>query len=294
MNDFCIIGAGRLGLSMIEYISEKGGQEYVIAHSPESEFRAAKYVSDELIFRTVDRLFCIPKIFVITVGDSHISEISHQIAGVFGKNLAGRIVVHCSGSSGSELLSECRKAGAVTVAAHPYQTFSKPDGRLFANVGWGIESADAEGMEKGREFAGFFGGTASVIPTEKRVFYHLSAVAASNYLSSAAYLGKLFAREAGINFSGFSDTIMRQSVKNALDSPNFPITGPIARLDMDTVRKHLSAMKGREELVLPYCYMGLATLELVKFDRKFEDDSMAKMRLLLMGAISECKGGKKR
>ena len=56
-SDFCIIGAGKLGLSIAEYFVGAGIKFSIIARSEDSYNKSIALLDSNLVFRAIDQLF---------------------------------------------------------------------------------------------------------------------------------------------------------------------------------------------------------------------------------------------
>ena len=133
------------------------------------------------------------------------------------------------------------------------------------------------------------GGEAHKIEKSNKKLYHISAVAMSNYLNSAIALGKLSSRAAGISPEEFAPVIINTTINNILASDkleNNTLTGPIARGDLLTIKLHIEELRKHRELLLPYSYMGLATLELANTAGIIDDNFYQECHALLFSEIN--------
>ncbi len=286
--DFCIIGAGKLGLTLAKSLSSYNLKLSIIARSADSYRKASSIIDTNLIFKAIDQLFYIPKVFILSVRDSQIREVADYLAKIFKHDLNNRLVIHCSGILDTSVLDSCKALNAITASLHPYQTFYLPDENLLNGISWGVQSEfDIPILY---DFIRFIKGTPVNINSADKVLYHLSAVAVSNYLNSTLALGNLVAKKASIELEEFALPIIKQTVANAFkqqEANQFPLTGPIARADLETIRTHINSIKYTTELLLPYCYLGLATLEITKNSPLYNPEFYSNARLLLLNAISE-------
>lgn len=291
-DDFCIIGAGKLGLSLANYITGAGSCVSLIARSDASCREASKIVNPDMIFRTLDKLFYLPKTFIIAVQDAQIAEIAETLADMFEQNLRGRCVMHCSGALEAKILKPCKACGANIFAAHPFQTFARHDAAQFENIYWGVEQE--EGREEAEKFVRYMHGNLIKIHDKDKNLYHLTAVLVSNYVNATVNLGKQVAELFGMDLREPAMKIITQTAQNALSSPseNISLTGPIARGDLDTIAKHLTAIKDKPEILAPYCYFGLATLEMVKNSQIDQDNFISNARIMLLDAIASTKSNR--
>ncbi len=288
-SDFCIIGAGKLGLSIAEYFVGAGIKFSIIARSEDSYNKSIALLDSNLVFRAIDQLFYVPRTFIITVRDNQIREVAEYLSKIFKSNLQNKVIFHCSGIIKSDELDSCRQFEAITASLHPYQTFFKPSANLLKGISWGVETDFNTDIFN--DFIRFIEGTPITINKLLKEMYHLSAVSMSNYLNSAITLGVLASEQAGIKAIDFATPIINQTVDNALLSNHkqHRLTGPIARADLETIKIHINVSKDYPDILIPYCYMGLATLELAKSSGISNPEFYTNARLLFLNAISENK-----
>lgn len=152
----------------------------------------------------------------------------------------GQIVVHFSGASNVENV----------FAAHPLMTFGEELGTLewYKSIPFVID--------KGVSFAHILPGLpneAYGIEKEKRPLYHALCALAGN---SAFLLWLQVAREFELDLQlpkELLEPFLHQVVHNALtDAGVKNFTGPVARQDWPTVRKHLSVLKEQPVLKTSY------------------------------------------
>lgn len=260
--NICIIGAGKLGLSFADYFLKRNCNFTIAVRSDNSYLNAKKILPDNIIIRNIESIPDNVDFVFLTVRDSEIKHTAEILAEKFKSKLIGKYIAHCSGMLASDELQSCKNFGAKIVTLHPYQTFYNYGADTFKGIPWGIEG-DTDNLII--DFINFMGGTPHTIDKQNKIMYHISAVAMSNYLNTAVYLGKLCSREAGITPEEFAPIIIHTTLNNLLsnkESNNNTLTGPIARSDLSTVKTHIEELKSHPELLKPYCYMGLATLEL--------------------------------
>ncbi len=147
------------------------------------------------------------------------------------------VVVHVSGSLGLDGLSGHDRTGSV----HPLMTM--PDAELgakrlldncyFAVAGDPMATTIAEALS-GRPF---------IVDDENRDLYHAAAAVASNHLVALAGQVERLAEAAGIPPEAYWP-LMTASMTNVADvGPAAALTGPVARADWDTVRRHRAALE---------------------------------------------------
>lgn len=202
-------------------------------------------------------------VLVIAVKDSVLRSVVETIAARRGAALTRTLVVHVNGSLGVDILAPCRDAGAMTAAAHPFQTFGDDDPSALDGIGWGVECDEAS-WTACRTFVESSGGRPvrlkGMTPERKRV-YHASAVAASNFTYAAYELGRRLAEAAGIPADIFLAPIMERTQRNAVDALEkglpFAMTGPVVRGDAEGVRLQLEAIPRELRDVYRHCSLAL-------------------------------------
>jgi len=107
------------------------------------------------------------------------------------------------------------------------------------------------------------------IPSTLRALYHAAAVMSSNCLTALIYTAVMLMKEAGVDEATARRALAplaRTSIANALElGPMAALTGPIARGDIDTVRRHRAALEQVPAFAARlYSAAGLATLEIAR------------------------------
>jgi len=108
------------------------------------------------------------------------------------------------------------------------------------------------------------------IPPEKKTLYHIAAVFASNYFVTLLSAVGRTGSAAGLpreEIVTLFEPLIRQTLDAVLcTSPHAALTGPIARNDRDTIRRHVEALHelGDEQTLSLYIELGLATARLAR------------------------------
>ena len=167
---------------------------------------------------------------VIATPDDAIASVASSIDVV-----PSTVVAHLSGSRGLDVLAPHVRRGAL----HPLMTL--PDEQTGARLLRGAWFAVA-GDPFVHEVVGALDGRWFTVVDDRRAIYHAAASVAANHV--VALLGQVerLAREAGVPFAAFFD-IIRAAVDNTERlGPAAALTGPAARGDLDTIRRHLAAL----------------------------------------------------
>ncbi len=171
---------------------------------------------------------------VVATPDGEIERVARAI-----RPRDGTVVAHLSGSAGLDVLAPHRRRASV----HPLMALPTPEvGARRLRGGWFALAGDP----LGREVVEALGGRAFAVDDADRVVYHAAAVIASNHL--VALLGQVerLARSVGVPFEAYLD-LVSATVDNVRElGPAAALTGPAARGDEATIRRHLEALPAEE------------------------------------------------
>jgi predicted short-subunit dehydrogenase-like oxidoreductase (DUF2520 family) len=145
------------------------------------------------------------------------------------------VVAHVSGAAGLDVLAPHRRRASV----HPLVAL--PNAEIGAQRLRGAWFALA-GDPIGREVVEALGGRAFEVDEADRVLYHAAAVIASNHL--VALLGQVerLADAVRVPFEAYLD-LVSATIDNVRElGPATALTGPAARGDEATIRRHLEAL----------------------------------------------------
>jgi predicted short-subunit dehydrogenase-like oxidoreductase (DUF2520 family) len=171
---------------------------------------------------------------VVATPDAAVREVARTIVPV-----ATTAVAHLAGSLGlAELAPHARRA-----AIHPLVALPTPELGAQRLVGtWFAVAGDAIA----RAVVGSLGGRWFEVDDTDRARYHAAAVVASNHL--VALLGQVerLGDGVGVPFEAYLD-LARATIENvAALGPARALTGPAARGDEATIRRHLRALPADE------------------------------------------------
>lgn len=146
------------------------------------------------------------------------------------------VVVHLAGSLGVDILEPHPRRGAL----HPLVAL--PDGPVGARrLTSGVWFAVA-GDPFVESVAVALGGTPFHVADENRVTYHTAAVIASNHLVALLGQAERVAASAGVPFAALLD-LVGTTVDSVIElGPAAALTGPAARGDDETIRRHLDSL----------------------------------------------------
>lgn len=263
---FGVIGAGNVGSAVAKYLSHNEMLEWVLARTDNSFGNISDEIPESEIIRNIDDIISFPEFTIIAVSDTSIRNIADSITNKFS-DLSEKYFTHCSGTLGKSELTPLENFGGTIAAAHPYQTFYNSGKDTLKGIPWGI---DADISDE-KEFAGMIrllGGIPVILSDKAKVnkeLYHISAVAASNYLNTLLSLSGELLIEIELDPELLLKPIIETTLKNNFGKIHIggttPLTGPIVRGDTDTIRKHITALDNHPTFLEQYKLMGRATLE---------------------------------
>jgi len=243
-----IVGAGRVGQALGRLLHDAGLPVVAIASRTKAHASAAAaFVGagvHPLDYADLPRSCCR---LIIAVPDDALPAVACLLRESGWKD---GIVIHTSGVNGTDVLNGLQAEGSSCAALHPLQTVPSPENGLKGLIGCQyVLTGDGEAAEWAREIVVILGGTLLELPNEARALYHAAAVLLCNDFVVLAEAGLRLLEEAGLSrevaaraFIALAD----QSVKNVFSMPRgAALTGPVARGDTGTIRKHLVAIGSR-------------------------------------------------
>jgi predicted short-subunit dehydrogenase-like oxidoreductase (DUF2520 family) len=277
------IGAGPVGTTFGVRLREQGYPVTAVADiSPAAAERFATLVPGCLVSRNNQELAEAVDVVFITTADDYIPRVSSEL-----KWRSGQMAVHCSGASTVQSLETARKQGAQVGSIHPCQTFAGIE-QAIANLPGSTFAIEAEEPVKTTltEMARALKGDIVYLTSEDKVLYHAAAAIACNYFTTivklAADLWCNFGKTPADAIKAYMP-LLRGTLAN-IETAGFPkcLTGPIARGDVATIRRHLAALdKYAPELLPLYKELGGFTIPIGRDKGSLAADRAEDLRTLL-------------
>lgn len=262
-----VIGAGRVSFSLVSALIRSNlnvslivSRKVVSAKTLAGRLKIKNFSSD-LHSLTSDL-----KIFFLSVPDNQISVVAKEISKL-NLDFENSIFIHLSGAENISVLNVLKKKGAYTASFHIMQTF--PDKRIFnlKNSYVAIETNNKKVKSFLFRIAKKLNLNPFKISSQNKIYYHLAGVYSSNFLvANQYYTKKLFdMTHSGLNYKSVFNPISEMTLKNIKDKDvQNAVSGPVARGDIITVKKHLSALKNDKIFRSNYISQSLTLLELLK------------------------------
>jgi predicted short-subunit dehydrogenase-like oxidoreductase (DUF2520 family) len=258
-----VIGAGRLGLGLGLALARAG-------HVVRVHGRRAKPVPLPLTLTTgaLPAWLREMDVLLLAVPDDAIGELAAALA-VQGRVRSSEVVLHLSGALSKEALQALAASGAALGSLHPLQTLSDPataPERLKGAVA--TVEGDAPAVEAATRLARDVGLVPVPIPSDQKPGYHAAAVFASNFVVALAGVAQRLFVKAGLPEEVARNALtalmagVLENVRAA--GPAGALTGPVARGDVETIRRHLDALQDTDAEL--YRALSRAALDLASLD----------------------------
>ena len=278
------IGAGTVGTALAVGLKGKGYAVTAVAsRSKSSADRLAARVPGCQAYEKKQAVTDVAELIFITTPDD---AIAHVVAELNWHR--GQSVVHCSGADSLTPLEPARKAGAQVGGFHPLQTFASVDHAIKNLPGstFALE-ADGELLETLKQMALALDGNWVRLGAGDKVLYHAAAVFACNYLVTLMKLATDLWQVFGVSAPEATRALLPllRGTLNNLENIGLPdcLTGPIARGDLGTIKKHLAALeKSAPALLSTYRELGSQTIPIALGKGRIDRTRAEEIRQLLL------------
>jgi predicted short-subunit dehydrogenase-like oxidoreductase (DUF2520 family) len=276
----------------IGFLLRKAGYQVIAIadKSPAALKRALPYTGGKA-FRKPREAVQEADFILITTPDDAISSACQEIA--LCRAIKGKFIFHMSGAGGLDLLDSAKKAGTAVASIHPLQSFSSIDQAVKNIPGsyFGI-TADKKAQKIAKNIVRDLKGIPLFISSDQKPLYHAAACFASNYLVSLMNVVESIYRAIGLLEKDAKKVylpLVYGSLKNIENSGSIPsLTGPIARGDFDTIKKHISAInKNLPQYSSLYSSLGLITVKVAQQKGTLNARTAKTMNAILKGVKNE-------
>ena len=288
INTFAIIGTGMVGTA-IGFLLKKAGYKIsaIADKSPAALKRARSYIEGVIFCKSQEAVDKADYI-LITTPDDKISSTCREIA--LNPSIKNKFVYHMSGACDLDILDSARKAGATVGSIHPLQSFSSID-QAIQNIpgSYFAITADDKAQVPAKIIVCNLGGIPFLISSGQKPLYHAAACIASNYLVSLMNTVESIYQAIGMNEKDAKKAylpLVYGSLKNIEKSDSVSsLTGPIARGDLGTIKKHTAAIsKNLPQFSSLYSSLGLITVKVAQKKGTLNARQAKEINAILKGA----------
>ncbi|MCI5936914.1 MAG: DUF2520 domain-containing protein [Eubacterium sp.] len=280
-----IIGAGKVGCSMGKYFVENGiPVAGFYSRHQESAEQAATFTKTEKFDSLTSLVDLCDMVFIATPDDA-IREVWNRIHSL---SIENKVICHFSGSLSSDVFSRREQTGALCCSLHPMYAFSDrfTSYEKLNTVIFSIEG-DKQGIVRLRELFLPLGNSVYKIASDKKVKYHCAASMVSNMMIGLYELSIRMLEDCGLDQEQarlFVEPLVRGNIENVLNTSSAEaLSGPIERGDLETVKKHLMVLRGREKRI----YQDLGQIVLQIAEEKNPDRDYAELEELISAVSTE-------
>jgi predicted short-subunit dehydrogenase-like oxidoreductase (DUF2520 family) len=275
-----IIGTGRLGTALAVALSARGySLRSLVARRLESARKAATLTRNSATSALISfdvkpavlpakKIGSLPQadLFLISVPDDQIPGVARDLSKL--RFDLRPIALHTSGALSSEVLSPLAAQGWSVGSVHPL--ISVPDEQAsLRGAFWSVEG-DKRAVQVGKQIVRDLGGTSFSIRSEDKPLYHAAAVMTSGSVTALFDVALEMLVESGLtrkNARRILQPLLASTVQNLeTKDPVEALTGTFSRGDMETVKRHLAALKDHKltDALELYCRLGKRSLKLSK------------------------------
>lgn len=279
-----IIGAGQVGRGLFRAF-RASGMDVLGLHGR----RASAYTTSN---GSLPSSVADANAIVVAVRDDQIDDVLGQLidargAGTRSRLASGTVIVHTSGGAEPELIPRLAEIGLSGGTFHPLIPFANPErAPELLRHGWIGIDGDDQARATSRRIAGHIGARTLEIPPGGKGTYHAAAVMSSNFPVVLASIAADLLTSLGIPERSAQQAVhglMEGAVTNLGDiPPEEALTGPVVRGEIDTVMRHLAALRGEAEAKAVYKRLSLAALAIAARRGTDPQKVEAMQRMLLL------------
>ncbi|WP_055588480.1 Rossmann-like and DUF2520 domain-containing protein [Streptacidiphilus griseoplanus] len=239
-----VVGTGRVGPALGAALQLAGHRVVAASGVSAASRRRAENLLPGVRMVTPPQVMAAADLVLLTVPDDALADLVSGLAAT-GAVRPGQLLVHSSGAHGVAVLEPATRAGALPLALHPAMTFTGTtvDVARLAGCPFGV-TAPEELRPVAEALVVEMGGEPEWVPEEVRPLYHTALAHGSNHLVTLVAQAQELLAAAGVAEPGrMLGPLLGAALDNALRSGDAALTGPVARGDAGTVRRHLQQLR---------------------------------------------------
>jgi predicted short-subunit dehydrogenase-like oxidoreductase (DUF2520 family) len=274
--EIAIIGAGRLGTALAVALAARNYSiRALVARRSASARKSATLVgkaapssAGDVAALAAKQLGSLPPadLFLISVPDDQIANVAAKLNQLeFDRK---PVALHTSGALSSEVLSPLRAKGWSTGSIHPLISVSDPTASIKGAF-WSVEG-DAKAVRVAKTLVRDLNGDSFSIRTADKPLYHAAAVMTSGHVTALFDVALEMLVECGLTRQTarrILQPLLASTVHNLeTKDPAHALTGTFSRGDIETVKRHLAALKQHKlaDALELYCRLGKRSLKITK------------------------------
>ncbi len=274
---------GTVGTALATRLSSKGYKVVAVSSRSQNSARnLAQVINGCRAFDNNQSVADTAELVFITTPDDAIASVTSQI-----RWHTEQSVVHCSGADSTATLEPAKKLDARVGAFHPLQTFASTK-QAIENMPGSTFALEAEEplLNMLKDMATALDGHWVELKAMDKVAYHAAAVIACNYMVTLVKLATDLWQSFDVPPHQAAQALLpllRGTIHN-IDTVGIPqcLTGPIARGDTGTIKKHLRALqKIAPTMVTAYRELGLQTIPIAVDKGKINEHQAEELQTIL-------------
>jgi predicted short-subunit dehydrogenase-like oxidoreductase (DUF2520 family) len=291
--DISIIGPGKVGTALGVLCARAGWNVVAVGGGRRNSAQAAaRAIDNSTRVMSAAEAAGAADLVLITVPDDMIAEVCTQLARAKAFRPQA-VVAHCCGALGSEALEPARACGAQTGSIHPLQTFPTVQAAVEKLPGaFCFIEGSPHACEVLESLAKAIGAVPMRIEGQGKALYHAAAAVASNFMvtlldAAATMIGRALADADRDKAMAALGPLVQATLTNVLQlGPERALTGPIARGDIETVRRHLDAVEQvSPQLAAMYRQLGAMTVDLAVRKGTLSETAAGNLKHILTGTL---------
>ena len=283
-----IVGTGRLGSALALALSQSGyAIDALVARRTHHARRAARSISPQPLALGTTQLDSLPDtdLLLITTPDDEIAGIAARLARVFAardanaasprqqrRRRTARVALHASGALVSDALAPLAAQAFSLGSLHPLVSISDPvSGASSLRGAFYCLEGEARARAAAQKIVRALGGRSFSVAARHKPLYHAAAVMSAGHLVALFSLATGMLARCGLSERQASRVLLplaSSTLENLARStlPAAALTGPFARADVATLRRHLSALREFDtgETLAVYVALGRHALRLAR------------------------------
>jgi len=255
MKKIVIIGAGNLATHLSKALYKLGFQIIQIySKTLENAQKLAEIVNADCT-DSIEKITTEADFYFFALTDSTIEHFLTKI------NLKNKFLIHSSGSVDIKIFENYSNNYGVI---YPLQTFSKQKEVNFEEIPIFIEANSPQNLTILRTIAIKLSKNVTEMSSIKRLQLHVAAVFTNNFTNLMYLAASDIIEKNGLSFDFLKPLIMETAQKVMNQHPKDAQTGPAARNDISTIKKHLNTLYDSPNLQKLYSFASDKIFELIR------------------------------